>query len=118
AEYRLLPRAVKTGAAVRVPREHDAFAASLRIDRAADRLDDACSLMAEHDRHGIDELTLDHLEIGVEETGSRNAHQHIIRLQVNSFDRLDRERCVRGTKDGGAELHGAHPIDLREKSWM
>ena len=87
-------------------------------DVLADRFDNASALMAQHDRHGIDELTFDHFEIGVAESGSRNAHQHVVGLQIDRFDRLDRERRMGGVKDGGAKLHGAHPTDLREKSWM
>jgi hypothetical protein len=52
---------------MRVPREHDTFAASFLAHRVADFLDGSGSLMSQDDRHRIFQLTFDDLQIGVTE---------------------------------------------------
>ena len=51
------------------------FAHPTRINAGADGCDDSGSLMSQHDRHRIDQLALDDLQVSMAQTCSGNSHQ-------------------------------------------
>ncbi len=76
-------------------------------DVGADRLDDACALVAEHDRHRVGERAFDDLEVGMAQPRRHDAHQHIVRRQLPDRQAADLERPADAGQDRGVELDHA-----------
>src|SRR5207245_404212 len=107
-EDRLIAVAVEAMTAARVPRADDVITGSHQRHAGADGLHQAGALVAEHDRHGIDELTLDHLEVGVAETAGPELHQHVVGPERLQRQTLDDEGLADLVEHGGPERGGAH----------
>jgi len=118
------PRDDAAGAQIRVPRKTlRAIAAKTRkasdhviprFDRGhirADRLDDACALMAEHDRPVEREPpdAVDDVQVAMADAGGRRANQHLAPPRLVDLHRLDRQRLLDPAKDGGLDFHGSLP---------
>jgi hypothetical protein len=76
-------------------------------DLGADRLDDTCAFMAEHNRPVEWEPpdTVDDMQIAVENAGGRRADQHLAPPWFVDLHHLDRQRLVHLAKDGSLNLH-------------
>jgi hypothetical protein len=73
----------------------------------ADVLDDARTLMAEHDRmrHRIDDVVA-HRNIGMANAGGDHPDQHFVGARLGKRDFLEAERGILGARDRGGNLHG------------
>ena len=77
------------------------------LHAGADRLDHAGALVTEHrrQRHGIPLVAND--QVGVADPARHDPDQHLVRLQISQFDRLDLER--------GALAFGYRSLNLHER---
>jgi hypothetical protein len=116
AQDRGVAVAIITMSAMRIPGQHDVVA---RFDAArgrADLFDDARGFMSEHDRQGITQRSLDHLEIGVAKAGRADSNQNVGRLQGCRRDRLDRDGLLRRMQNGRAIFESHQATALPEST--
>ena len=110
---RLADRHVPGQAELAVAAEHrqagDHVVARLHVgDVAADGLDDARGLVAEHGRRGPRPLALHEVEVAVAQARRGGADQDFARTRVVDLDVLDGQRLVGGVVDGG--FHGVRNL--------
>ena len=94
-------------AAVRAPRERDAIADGDEPDTGADRLHDACSLVADHRRQAARLEPVHRLPVGVAQARRRDPDADFAGPRIGDVDRLDREPPVRLAQDRRLDLHCA-----------
>src|SRR5690606_26776680 len=76
-----------------------------------DLLDDARSLVPEHDGIGRDTEVARH-RIGMTDTRGDDLDQHLVRLGCGEGDFLDREAFTLSVSDGGSNLHIVDSVSL------
>src|ERR1700730_3381588 len=109
-----MPRKALGAIAAKTRKEsHHVIAGLDRRHIRADRLDDTCAFMAEHDRPVEREPsdTVDDVQIAVTDAGGRRADQHLAPPWLVDLNRLDRQRLLHLTKDGSLDLHGYPPLN-------
>ena len=77
----------------------------------ADRLDDTCTLVAEHRRAARLGGTVDRVEIGMADAARTEAHQHLTRLRRVEIELLHLVGPAGRLEHGGTNLHGAAAVD-------
>ena len=105
AQDRLARVAVEAMAAVRAPRERDAIADGDEPNTGADRLHDACSLVADHRRQAARLEPVHRLPVGVAEARCADPDADFARPGLRDVDRLDREPALRLAQDGRLDVH-------------
>src|SRR5205814_5719711 len=95
-----------TGAAPRKP--HDHIIAGRKLGHfAADRRDDAGTLMAENRRQWRVEIAVAGVLVGLAHPARDDLDQKLVRTRIGQLERLDAERAELLARDGACELHSS-----------
>ena len=104
AVLRAAAQARPARAAHGTPVENDVVARCHTGDTLTDRLDDACSLMAQQEREVVVDTTLAVVQVGVAYTARLNGHHGLARARVGDDDGLDRDRLALTLGDNAANM--------------
>ena len=91
--------------AAEVVGEHHVITRGDGGDLGSDCLDDAGSLVAQHNRRLIGSVARDDAQIGVADSGSDDPHEHLVRAQIVDMKLFQREGAVGGAQNSSGGVY-------------